>query len=128
MEPFELEFSELGTFGGKDPKVIYAGLKPSPPLERLQRAHDTAARSAGLPPEGKPFKPHVTLARLKYCRADALARYLGHRGGYRSKPFPVDQFVLFSAKPGGGGGPYIVEAEYPLGPQFKGAWAEGDEL
>jgi len=125
-EPFELQFSELGSFGGRDPKVVFAGFKPCPALLRLQRAHEAAARAAGLPPEPRPFKPHVTLARLRYARAEALARYLGHRGGFRSAPFMVESFALFSAKPGGGG-PYVLEAEYPLGVHFGSAWVEGED-
>ena len=77
-------------------------------------------RSAGLPPETRAFKPHVTLARLRGCPPDLVARCLGRIGAFRSRPFPVARFVLYSAKPSVGGGPYVVEEEYPL----RGAWAE----
>jgi 2'-5' RNA ligase len=39
---------------------------------------------------------------------------LGRIGAFRSQPFLVGRFVLFSAKPNVGGGPYVVEAEFPL--------------
>ena len=43
--------------------------------------------------------------------ADALAML---RGGFRSPPFEVSRFVLFSSRASVGGGPYVVEAAYPL--------------
>ena len=33
---------------------------------------------------------------------------------FRLEPFEVTRFVLLSARPGSGGGPYVVEAEYEL--------------
>jgi 2'-5' RNA ligase len=39
----------------------------------LRRANDRAAREAGHPPEGRNFKPHVTLARQRGVRPDAVA-------------------------------------------------------
>jgi 2'-5' RNA ligase len=32
-----------------------------------------------------------------------------------ARPFTAERFVLYSAREGSGGGPYIVEAAYPLG-------------
>jgi 2'-5' RNA ligase len=43
-----------------------------------------------------------------------VADYLGARGHYRSASFQVSRFVLFSSRSSVGGGPYIVEADYPL--------------
>ena len=80
MDAFEVRFSALGAFGGNDPRVLYAGIEPSPALEALARANERAARNAGLAPESRTFKPHVTLARLKYSNAEAIARYLGSHG------------------------------------------------
>jgi 2'-5' RNA ligase len=43
-----------------------------------------------------------------------VADYLGARGYYGSAPFQVSRFVLFSSRSSVGGGPYIVESDYPL--------------
>jgi 2'-5' RNA ligase len=114
VDAFELRLAGLGTFGGNEPRSIWAGVEPSAPLEALARANDRAARTAGLPPDGRPFKPHVTLARLKYATPDEVARVLQRIGAFRSKPFIVARFVLFSAKPKTGGGPYAIEEAFPL--------------
>jgi 2'-5' RNA ligase len=113
--PFELEVTGLGSFGGGKPRAIFAGIGPSQGLEALRRANERAAREAGLPPEGRNYKPHVTLARLKGARAEAVAAYLQRQGGIGPEPFTVSRFVLYSSRNSVGGGPYVVEAAYPLG-------------
>src|SRR5690606_39011123 len=102
-EPIPVHVRGLGTFGGKDPRTLWAGIEPSEALERLQRAHERAARQAGLPPEPRAFKPHVTLARLRNCRPEVLARFLGSRGGLDCLPYTVERFVLMSSRPMVGG-------------------------
>jgi RNA 2',3'-cyclic 3'-phosphodiesterase len=111
---FELTFEGLGSFGGRKPHAIWAGISRTPELEALQRAHERAAREAGLPPETRNFKPHVTLARLRGARSDIVASYLERQGALFLQPFRVDHFALFSARPSIGGGPYVVEESYPL--------------
>jgi RNA 2',3'-cyclic 3'-phosphodiesterase len=120
MDSFDVKIAGLGSFGGSKPRVIFAALKPCDALERLAKAHDRAARIAGLPPEPRNFTPHITLARLKNAKAEAVARYLECFGGFCSEAFPVSRFTLQSARAVHGGGPYVIEGVYPLG----GGWAE----
>ena len=58
-------------------------------------------------------------------RQQAVARFLEDNGGLRTEPFVATRFVLLSARPGTGGGPYAVEASFP----FEGthAFDEADE-
>jgi len=114
VPPFDLKLRGLGSFGGNKPRAIFADLAPSEALDTLRRAHERAARDAGLPPEGRNFKPHVTLARLRGARADAVAAYLERQGGVEAEPFTVNRFVLFSSRNSVGGGPYVIEAAYDL--------------
>lgn len=111
---FEMKLSGLGAFGGNQPKSVWAGVEAGPELDMLARAHERAARVAGLPPEKHGFTPHVTLARLKHSRPEMVARVLERHGTFQSESFYVDRFVLFSSKPQVGGGPYVVETEFPL--------------
>ena len=113
-KPLPVTIAGVGAFGGRDPRVLWAGVKASDRLEALYRANDRAARAAGLEPVERNFKPHVTLARLRGARPPAVARFLSENGGLRAEPFLATRFVLLSARPGFGGGPYVVEAEYPL--------------
>jgi len=129
MDAFEIRLAGLGAFGGNDPDTIWAGVEPSPQLDALARANERAARAVGLAPEGRAFKPHVTLARLRNASPDAVARILGRIGAFRSQPFLVGRFVVFSSRPKVGGGPYVVEEAFPLrGGEFadiadlEGSW------
>ena len=114
VQPFQVAVREVGAFGGRDPRVIWAGVDAGPELEHLHRAVERACRSAGLDPEPRAFKPHVTLARLKGTRPDVVARFLGSRARLTIEPFMVERFALFSSKPRVGGGPYVVENVFPL--------------
>lgn len=111
---FELQLSGLGVFGGDDPHAIWAGVAPQPRLDELARAHEKAARNAGLAPETRAFRPHVTLARLKHSNVEAVARFLTRYGGYRSEPFFVARTLLMSSRPTVGGGPYGIEDRFPM--------------
>lgn len=113
-DAFEVQLSGVGVFGGNDPTSVFADVVANEALEALARAHEKAARSAGLPPQKRPFKAHVTLARLQHSNVDAVARYLTRFGGYRSEPFFVSRFVLMSSRPMTGGGPYGVVESFPL--------------
>jgi RNA 2',3'-cyclic 3'-phosphodiesterase len=112
--PFELRLDTLGSFGGRKPRAIFAAVTPSNALKSLQRAHERAARAAGLPPERRNYTPHVTVARLRGASPTSVATYLQRHGGFSSEPFEVTRFVLFSSRASVGGGPYVVEAAYPL--------------
>ena len=86
----------------------------SPPLVELQAEQERLMRRIGIPPEPRRFVPHVTLARLRQAPARAVADYLGTRG-FLKRRFEAEQFVLYSARDSVGGGPYVIEAAYPLG-------------
>jgi 2'-5' RNA ligase len=114
LDVFELAIEGVHVLGGNDPKILYAGLRQSPQLEALARAHERAARSTGLQAEARAFKPHITLARLRHVSIPDLTRFLQAQALYRSRAFLVEEFVLFSSKPKTGGGPYVVEETFPL--------------
>ena len=114
MRPFMVSIAGAGAFGGRDPRVLWAGVELSPELDALHRANERVARAAGLELDPRGFKPHVTLARMRGVRQKAVAQFLGEYGDLRLEPFEVSRFVLLSARPGSGGPPYGIEAEYPF--------------
>lgn len=124
IHAFEMHLEGLGTFGAKEPRSLWAGVSAGPELEALARATERAARAAGLKPESRNFKPHVSIARLNKPRIEALTRFLTRHGRFHSAPIVVSRFVLFSSKPLVGGGPYVVEEAYPLS---GAAWEAYDQ-
>jgi RNA 2',3'-cyclic 3'-phosphodiesterase len=112
---FSLKLQGLGSFGGDEPRVLWAGVAPCEALEALARACDRSARNAGLPPDGRTWKPHVTLARLRHTPVDAVVRILERKATFNTPEFFVPKFALMSSKPGAGGGPYVIEEEFIMG-------------
>ena len=112
--PLEVSIEGLDAFGGDRPRALIARVAASPAIVELQAEHERLMRRAGLPAERRKFAPHVTLARLRDASPRAVAEYLGLRGGPPGLVFRADQFVLYSSRDSVGGGPYVVEAAYPL--------------
>jgi 2'-5' RNA ligase len=110
---FDLRLEGLSPFGGRKPRAIVAAAAPTRQLIELQAEHERLMQRVGLSPEGRKYTPHVTLARLRETSSHQVADYLAARP-YRSTPFRVNRFVLYSSRSSVGGGPYVVEAAYPL--------------
>jgi 2'-5' RNA ligase len=113
-EAFDLHFDGVISFGGRKPRAVVAAVPPPQALLDVQAEQERLMRRIGLDPEGRKFTPHVTLARLRDASSFAVADYLSARGYFRTAAFRVSQFVLFSSRNSVGGGPYVVEASYPL--------------
>jgi 2'-5' RNA ligase len=111
---FDLRFDEVASFGGRKPRAVIAAVDPVSPLVELQAEHERLMQRLGLEPEGRKYVPHVTLARLRDSSSRDVADYLSTRGALFGSSFRVSRFVLFSARASVGGGPYVVEADYPL--------------
>ena len=113
--PFELRLDGLTSFGGRKPRAVVASVTAVAPLLELQAEQERLLQRLGLEPEGRKYIPHVTLAHLRETSSWQVADYLSARGHFRSAAFEVSRFVLFSSRSSVGGGPYVVEAAYPLG-------------
>ena len=113
--PFEINLEGAGSFGeGADISVVWAGVAESPALHHLASACETAARRAGLKPEKRRYKPHVTLAYLKRPDPAEVAAWIQANNLLKSPPIEVDAFTLFASTLGSAGAHYRVVAEYPL--------------
>ena len=111
---FELRFDTLSSFGGRRPRALVATLAHTQALMDLQAEHERLMQRVGLDAEGRKYTPHVTLARLRDSSSRQVADYLSSRTLPGLLSFKISRFVLFSSRASIGGGPYIVEAAYPL--------------
>ena len=111
---FELRLDGLTSFGGRRPRAVVATVAPTQQLYELRAEHERMMQRVGLAPEGRKYTPHVTLARLRESSSHEVADYLATRHPFRPPPFRVSRFVLYSSRASVGGGPYVVEAAYPL--------------
>ena len=110
-----ITLDSLASFGGSRPRAVFARAVPTPDLLEVQAEQERLLRRVGLAPETRKFTPHVTLARLRDASAIGVADYIAMRGQFPKLTFTAPRFVLFSARDSVGGGPYVVEAAYPLG-------------
>lgn len=117
MPPFRLEIAGLGLFGGDRPRAAWAGVTASAPLERLQAKVERAARVAGIAPERRRFRPHVTLGRFSPPPPEErirLERAVAGGAASQAGAFDVTRFVLYRSFLGPKGARYEELAEYPL--------------
>jgi 2'-5' RNA ligase len=112
---FELVLSGVGAFGeGRDIHAIWAGVEEDAGLTRLAQGCETAARRAGLKPERRHYRPHVTLAYTRQPDPAEVARWVQANNLLKSPPIAIDRFGLYSSHPSKEGSYYRLEAEYPL--------------
>ncbi len=116
-DAFELQVEDLLSFGGRKPRAVVATTGAPSALTELQAEHERLMQRVGLEPEGRKYIPHVTLARLRESSSRQVADYLAMRAPFRSSRFTISRFVLLSSRASIGGGPYVVEAAYPLAEQ-----------
>ncbi len=114
--PFALSLADFDAFGGAKPRSLFARVAPDPALTTLQARIERACQAAEMEPERRRFSPHVTLGRLRGNQAVRAGEWLARQAPLRLPPFPVTHFGLYSARASVGGGPYVLEADYPLEP------------
>ena len=115
MPAFSIRLQGVGQFGeGRKLRSLWAGVAPSPELARLRDKVGQALVRAGLEPERRKFKPHVTLARFHGNPGPKLHDYLAEQALFKSAAFGVERFTLFSSFLSGSGAIYRAEADYEL--------------
>ena len=98
---FVLQVRGVGAFpNARRPSVLWVGCEPAEgPLERVQQAAETAARSVGLAPEAKVFRPHLTLARVKDWRsAGPVSEALDREQDFDAGEFEAVGVALFRSR------------------------------
>ena len=109
-----MTLDSLDSFGGGRPRSVFARAVPTSEFADLQAEQERLLRRVGLPPEKRRFTPHVTLARLRDASARDVAGYIATHGRFARITFTAERVVLLSSRDSVGGGPYVVEAAYPL--------------
>lgn len=113
--PFGLTLDGVGAFGeGPDIHAVWAGVAESAPLRVLQGRCESAARRAKMPPDGRAYRPHMTMAYLRRPDPADVAAWIQANSLLQSPVFAVDRFGLYSTRQTGEGTRYRLEREYPL--------------
>ena len=113
VTPFTTRLTELGAFpSAARARVLWAGLEdPGGALTRLAAAVE-GALAPEFEPEGRPFSPHLTVARFKEQRAlpEGVAGL-----EVASEPFEVREVVLYRSHLGRPAARYEPLERVPLG-------------
>jgi len=114
--PIAVHIHRLGYFPTPyAPRVFWAGVEAPADLPALAAEIDGALDRLGLPPEGRPFRPHLTLARAKErVPATALRDAVAALPSLDFGAFDAHSFFLYQSRPGAGGSVYTKLAEFPL--------------
>jgi 2'-5' RNA ligase len=93
-----LQLGGVGAFpSGDRPRIIWVGLDAPPALELLQDRLERRAEAIGFPPEGSPFRPHVTLARVREGHRLPNGALESLEGEYEPVGFLVSELVLYES-------------------------------
>ena len=75
---FDFSLSGTGVFKDlRDPRVIWIGIKEFDRLQELNEQVKTGLKDTGFKVEDRPFKPHITIGRIKYLK---------NTGGFKAGP------------------------------------------
>jgi len=114
-EPLSLSLEGAGFFGeGPDIHAVWAGVAENERLRVLASRCETAARKAGLAPNKRAYRPHVTLAYLTRPDPSQVAAWLQGHALLKSPAFEVTRFGLYSSASTGEGTRYALERGYGL--------------
>ncbi|MDA8141922.1 MAG: RNA 2',3'-cyclic phosphodiesterase [Desulfobacteraceae bacterium] len=101
LQPIALTVQGMGVFpGARNPKVLWIGMDGAS-QRLLQAVADLEAGLAeiGFEKEKRPFKAHLTLARIKApVEVRQLLEAIERYGGYAPKSFQASEIVLFQSE------------------------------
>ena len=133
MRSFDVELGAPGTFGPRRrPRVVWYGITgDSAALVALHRAVEGALTPLGYAPEGRPFAPHLTLARvpdtLPPDEAERIAPTVARLATPQVDPLHVTSISLMRSQLGPGGARYSVVETWRLGGEADRRQAREDE-
>jgi 2'-5' RNA ligase len=96
--PLRIRARGLQRFGSAPhPRVLWTAVEPAEPIRRIAEQLEAAAQAVGLPGEERPFRPHVTLARLTRPDPERVAALLERYAGLTTSEHAVSEVVLYES-------------------------------
>jgi 2'-5' RNA ligase len=96
---FAMTIAGIGYFPkGKQPKVLWAGIKENASLQELHKKVEHCCDKNGIAPENRPYKPHVTIGRTKNTPKQAVTSYINQHEPFVLPDIQVSEFALYESK------------------------------
>jgi len=117
VAPFSCHAYGLGFFGTKrNPKVIWAGVDPTPELNALQEAMGNELKQFGFKVDEDAFRPHITLGRCQErARNHPLVEAMDEDGAVEFGTWTVPGVTLFESRRTPRGSLYVTINRFPFG-------------
>ncbi len=118
LGPVDLSIGTLGVFPNLSrPRVLWVGVTEGmKELADLQAQVETALEAAGFAREERPFRPHLTIGRMKgERRIDGLDKAVEDHKGFAAGRFTAAEMVLFRSDLKPAGPVYTPLARFKLG-------------
>lgn len=96
---FELSIRGAGVFRNMhDPRIIWTGIDPSDELIKLNDVIMNGLKELDIKLEDRPFKPHLTIGRIKHLNnSDKLADLIAQFQYSEIQLVPVNEVILFES-------------------------------
>ncbi len=110
----QIDISGIGWFPNPhSPRILFTGVHDNGDLAGLASDTDAALEPLGIEREGRPYRPHLTLARIKDqgVHLATLRQAIAALEATHFGTFPVTGFSLYLSKPGPAGSIYTRLAD-----------------
>jgi RNA 2',3'-cyclic 3'-phosphodiesterase len=113
---FEITLHGTGVFKSiRDTRVIWAGIDPSDKFISLYETIAAGVSSLGIRTEERPFKPHLTLGRIRYLKENlALGKIMEEYRNVEIQKVPVNEVLLYESILKPSGPEYRIIGKYEL--------------
>jgi len=111
MKPFTLQIDEAGYFSNRSGFILYAGIKESTSLKKLQKQIEDFAYRIGIPKEKRKFFAHITLAR---GLPKNVSDYISEFQKLNFMEWNISSFILYKSTLRPEGPLHEIEEEYLL--------------
>jgi 2'-5' RNA ligase len=116
LEKFTIDIKDVGVFPDKrSPRVLWAGVRKSEELLKLQKKVEKCCQQAGFKPEKRSYKPHITFGRVKKASKKQMEEFIeSDRVKTLSTEMDVPCFNLYRSELRDSGARHSVIQEYSL--------------
>ncbi|MFW5781072.1 MAG: RNA 2',3'-cyclic phosphodiesterase [Bacteroidota bacterium] len=98
VPPFSFIIKGTGVFPGtRAPRVLWMGIEEFEGLEFLKKHIDPLMEARGLEQEDRPFKPHLTLGRIKHLGDREKLKALLQKHAQMFQKVMVNEFIYYES-------------------------------
>jgi 2'-5' RNA ligase len=96
------------------PSVVWAGVEETPQIMELAAVIEAECVASGFAAETRPFRPHITLARITGRPPSDLHEWLDRHRDIESGVVKITNLTLFESRLSPCGAEYVALADWPL--------------